>query len=286
MKRIASRGFVLFAAGLLLTGLAMPAAGDVIAYDGFETYTAAAGLNGNNGGDGWGAGWAAVAASTVQNASLSYTNGSISVDGGAKAMQVQQTGSGGVTAASRALDAAETDVLYFSFLLKPLGLDTNDGASFRFSNDADKLNAASAEFSTNSGKAYFARLLGDNTTQNTTGLTTAAAAVNTTDFIVVKVYKSVSGAGNNYDRGTVFVNPNNDAAESGTTVTPLVRDIKIAGLLTFGIDAVDMAHSTSYFLFDELRVATTWNEVVTPEPATVTLLGLGLVPAILRRRRC
>ena len=54
----------------------------------------------------------------------------------------------------------------------------------------------------------------------------------------------------------------------------------------------DLNHALIYFatagvttLLDEIRIGTEFSEVFVPEPATLFVLSLGLVPVLLRRRK-
>jgi hypothetical protein len=77
-------------ASVVMAGFGSVAHASVIAYDGFETYTATVDLNGGNAGAGFTGPWAAVADHvTVQSKTMDDPNGN--VDGGAQALRFQPT---------------------------------------------------------------------------------------------------------------------------------------------------------------------------------------------------
>jgi len=255
-------------AGILTASTAAKAA--LIAYDGFETATG--GLSGQAGGTGWSgtqSSWAAVSGINVVANPLSYSNGSVVVNGGSNVAEI--TGAvDSTSAASRSFDA-QFGTVYFSFLFRSNAgtVDGNDFVHFMMNNDSVNTNSAGIGKITTSSTFFGARIGGGNGGDTTDSAATFAAA--TTYFLVGKVSKT---SGGNFNRVELFVNPSSDIEPGSPSVTDngdsLNTSIPFFSLRTTNLDADDR------YQFDELRVGTTFADVVPiPEPSTWMLLILG-----------
>ncbi|MEK6236769.1 MAG: hypothetical protein N2C14_18845, partial [Planctomycetales bacterium] len=102
--------------------------GGVIAFDGFEDYAAGSGLHAQSGGTGFSSSWFIAInrrpETTVVNGGLSYSNGAITIGGGARAMQYVSSEAGIEILAQRDLPAI-ADTVYLSFLYQN-SVDTLD----------------------------------------------------------------------------------------------------------------------------------------------------------------
>jgi hypothetical protein len=80
---------------------------------------------------------------------------------------------------------------------------------------------------------------------------------------------------------SLFINPNPNGAEPGTASAFSTGTLSAANLDQFylRIGGVNQGN----YLVDDVRIGTTWVEVV-PEPATITLIGLGVLGFGLLRR--
>jgi len=94
--------------------------------------------------------------------------------------------------------------------------------------------------------------------------------------------RSAPGAGNDYDRFDVWVDPL--AGASGTpnlsaSGTAVLSSFDTIGIRTANIDVSDT------FWIDEIRYATTFTAATVPEPSTALLVASGLLVLAARRRR-
>jgi len=276
------------AAGLVL-GFAAGAQGAVVANESFNTLN-----NGNLGGQGSGTGWAgawvdgSASASDIvvpTSPSLTYAvPGGGVVSGGAKALQ--HTGNA-TNAVNRTLstafgdDAGETSI-YISFLMKFTGSITgNDFAAIWFDNNTsgDHTNRPNIGLKANQGSGstgmdFFSRLaLGD---ESYSGNLVSGE----TYLLVGRLAKSGSG---NFDIFDLWVNP--DADDFATPDVTATNAGTISQFNMIGIRSANLGGSDTVTI-DELVLGTTWADVMAvPEPATLSLLGLGLVGLGWARRR-
>lgn len=262
-----------------------PVSAGLIAEDNFDTYTAGAGLAGNNGGTGWGGAWATnttFTTPTVVAGGLSYANGSVVNNGGANALQFTFTGeAGGISdgVLSRALGASQTGTVYMSLL-------------FRDTVNAD-LGAAGSNndfvqwgFDTGTANPPVSSLRRNGTMQARS--TTSAA--NSDDSGIVSVLGDtymlvlkVENSGGNYNAVSLYVNPSSNV-EPGTTDAFKSADSGIASLDNF-VSRSAFHEDADTFQIDAIRIGTEFKDVVPiPEPGSLALLALGGL-LVARRRR-
>lgn len=271
-----SRIAALVAVFALLVLLTLPARAALIVYESFESYTAGAALSAGAGGTGWTANWSAIAGITAESAALTYTNGAISISGGTRTGQVGSVADN-TSAASRQFASQTNSTLYMSMLfsLSAGTTDVDDFLHFMFNNDTLNTNSGGFGDLSQTTTTLDARI--GTTNGGTSTLGSTSITLGTTYFLVAKLSKSVT----NYDRVDLFVNPSTltegspsvtDSADAG------ISSIAFFTLRTLAIDATDK------YQFDELRIGTTYADVV-PEPASTALLALGGFSTCLRRRR-
>lgn len=262
---------------LLLVSLAAatPANAALLAYDPFDY--AVGDLTGNSGGTGWSAAWAARTEMDVVAASLSYSKGEITASGGSAAAQITSLiGSAQDNVANRTF-APQTGDVYFSVLFKPAaGLDTNDFLQFIVNDDTDLHNAGSVGLRNSTENGFFARIR--TSSADTNAKSNVQAVLGNTYLLVGKFFKS---AGGSYDKMSVWVDPQTLAEPAASATVMSSSGSATVSYLTMRTSDMEVGDQ---FQFDELRIGTTWADVV-PEPATLTLLALGAVVAALRGRR-
>jgi hypothetical protein len=274
-------------AGAALLLAWQPVQASLIAYDSFDTYTSGTALNSTSGGTGWATNWSTVANVTAATpgSSLSYSNGAVSLSGGPRVAQIGNA-SNGDNQASRTF-ASQTGTLYFSFLFNlntSLGASDNDFIQFSLNNDTNIANSGSiGDLSNSPGINTFSARIGG-TSGGTTAQSTTTIGNSTTYFLVGKMSKV--SASTTYNRMDLFINPNS-LTEPGTTDATQTLTSSGNTAVSFFTLRTDSIDSTDLYWFDELRIGTTWADVVAaPEPAAWALLlgGLGML-AVLRRRR-
>jgi len=247
-----------------------------IAMDDFESY-AVGGLNGNNGGSGWGGAWSATSQVSVVSGGLSYSNGSVSINGGSRAARFVPNEGTNITdgIVSRALASGQSGTVYMSFLfsdtVNPDLSGSNDFIQFGFD--------------TGGGNPRSSIMRRNGTFQSRTTTATGGSADSGISSVVGNTYLLVFKAektGSNYDAISLFVNPSSslepvaDAVASG--------DSGLASLSALvGRSAFHEIGDT--FLIDQLTIGTSFADVVpVPEPSSWFIVSLGSV-ILLRRRR-
>ncbi len=272
---------------LLVAAAAATAGAGLIAYEGFETYAAGTQVEsssgvGLSGGTGWTDAWNVVDTYrtnvTVVNQSLSYTSGSVQVNGGTKAMRVTgiSNTTGNFVLAGRGVPST-TGTYYLSMLFyAPTVAVDSDFIQMGF--DTAWANPRTSIGQTNNAgvPAWFAR------TTSTSGNSTFATDTVTpadTYFLVAKVSR-VSGS-TNYNRVDLYVNPTS-LTEPGTPNATRIGDSGIASLAYFVIREAFVETADTYY-FDEIKIVDSWAGAM-PEPATLALMGLGIVGVYLGRR--
>lgn len=229
------------------------------------------GLVGQNGGTGWGGSWTAIdagASGGVQSGSLTY--GDLVTSGN----QAYVTTTAGTSGFSRALGStfsdATTNTIYLSF-----AFNWNSGTRFL---GLQLLNGGTSaiEFNKFAGQSNFGIQSGTGSTAITTG---------TTNFVVVKIEFNASGN----DTVSLYTNPSLTGGEPMTaSSTRSFASLSFNTIrLATGYD--NGSQTTAAAAFDEIRIGTTYADVVSaiPEPSSFAALAgiaaLGFV-AVGRRR--
>ncbi len=264
----------------MLLGTALSVQAAPVAYDGFEQYSAGA-LSGASGGTGWSANWATDGAYMgVAAASLSYTGGAITINGGARAGQANDPRD--YQDIAHRQFATQTGTLYFSFLYNAVSnWEGNDFLQFMLNNDTVNTNSGSIGDLSTSNARFGARIgmgNGGGTTDSGTNITPG-----TTYFLVGKISKTGVGHATDYDQMDLFINPTT-LTEPGTTDATKVADSGITTLSYFSMRANSIDSSNGVVQFDELRIGTTYADVI-PEPASGAVFLGGLAMLFAGRRR-
>jgi MYXO-CTERM domain-containing protein len=244
--------------------------GALIVYDGFN-YAVDSTLAGNPG-------WTSLNTGTAPVIAV----GNLTVSGlAAPAGNHVSTAGGNIQEALNAIgQTISSGTIYYSFALQLTSLPTT--ATYSFALATGNTNYSSTVWFRADGAQFNIGLA--NRSNSTPEYDTQALSLDTTYFLV-GAYEFVDGTGTNVS--TLWINP--DASSFGETAPAYTLQA------TGGTDMTSItqflvrgASGSPAFIFDELRIGTTWAEVTpVPEPShfalAAGLLGLGLI--LLRRRR-
>ena len=254
----------------------------LIAYDGFEGDATGA-LNSKTGGTGWSASWSAITGVTVAapSTTLVYNSGAVSLNGGNRVAQVSATGTTD-NVAPRSF-ASQTGTLYFSFLFRlASGTSDDDFIQFMLNDDTSVTNSASiGDLSNVSGANDFSSRIGGS--NGGTSVSSNVPIAQATTYLLVGKVSKVSSS--NYNHIDLFINPSTTTETGALASQTVSASISSVSYFTVRVSNIE---STDQYQFDELRIGTTWADVVpVPEPSAWPALAgaLGLAAAILRRRR-
>ena len=229
----------------------------------------------------WDVSGASTTAYQIETGGLSYTNGDVNHSGGGQ--NVKANTGGNELAAFVNFGSRSDDELYFSFLFDQnenfflVGLTegsitgggaTPAGGAARFRGGSDESRGRLLDSSSNS------EFGGSVTTSGQTIL------------YVGRISKSTPGAANNYDDMSFLVNPSSlDEGSQTWTDIGSPFDTGLSSLDTFYFRG---PNENADHGIDMLRVGTTFDDVVIPEPSTLALVSLFLGAAMvvqMRQRR-
>ncbi len=261
-----------------------PARAVIIAEDGFDY--ALGELDGHSGGVGFAGTWSAMPAITEvadPGASLSYSSGSLSIDGGDRALLL--TGDA-ATLASRGFSTPfASDEVFVRFLFRYSGSVLSDNTFAVFWHDdvatGDHTGRPNLGVKANRGSGSGSQDAVARLALSGSGQVYSTDLVPDLTYLIVgRLHRSVPGSGSHYDRFDLWVNPTGDLSSA-----PDATASGDGGVDAFDFIGIRTANTGGRSLWiDEIRYSDTWLEVI-PEPGTGVLVGLGL--AILgRRRRC
>ncbi|MBC2602719.1 PEP-CTERM sorting domain-containing protein [Puniceicoccus vermicola] len=284
--------FRALAASLLLSGFSLSANASLLAIDNFNNYTAGDNIDTLNGGTGWTGGWNASTATTTQvsSESLTYTLDGFTYGGGNSFLL---TGAGNNNAAIRTMttDTSGQDY-YTSFLVKyegPSGTETGQvDVQHGFTIAALDSSGAYASsdnmvFANGGGRRIEARSGGSNTDVST------ILQLQTT-YLVVAKFSGWDDINGNYTTTQAWLNPaKTDEFSTDPTITASHTG---PGSDQFSGIAMRFLNNTNFggdykVYMDDLRIGTTWDSVVIPEPGTYSLIAasIALGAVMLARRR-
>lgn len=269
------------AAALMVTALGCITAPAQAAYEGFETYSPGSNLNGLSGGAGWTSAWASTG-SSVAIESVMLDDPAANVDGGAQAAHIQPAANVTDTSGfiSRTFGAMTGDV-YLGLLIRVSSFDDGDFLQIQLSDGAigNDSNTLSVGIQQASGNPFFARV----GTSGNSSVNSSTQAADDTDFLLVAKF-SKDGSGQ-YAHTDLYINPtdpfheplvaNASASSSAPSITQLTR----LSARLFSIETDDVIR------LDEIRISSNFSGALgIPEPASIGLLGAGML-MLMRRRR-
>lgn len=283
-----------------LLGCLVPhsASASLVAYDGFEyDIGGGAGLGGKGAaGSGWAGAWTSADGTIVAD-DMSYSNGSISIDGGGQSVSITSPSSS--TYLTRGFDTLGTssgEDIYFSFLFKlASGGAGSDYLNFWISDDAVRDNSAGIGDLTTStgtnGVRFGARIFGDETGSSDGEFDSNPSYVAGTTYLLVgRISRDGAdgAAADVFDRVELWVDPTSTTlGEAAITVDFSTEIDSSIGMSFIGLRTVNIGSGDDY-RFDEFRVGTSAAGVlgVIPEPSSAASLLGGLSLLAVLGRRC
>lgn len=277
----------------LLAALAVPAGASaaLIAEDGFESYSIGNLEDGDGvvpaGGSGnWNGTWDVLntdrSAVQVVSRSMMYSNGSVTVNGGARALRLTPSNdaSSAIYVSRLFQSQGSSGPVYLSFLLENPTVENPTDDFFQVGLDSSVVNPrTSTGIADNSSDAP--RLFARTTTSSSTTTFGASNIDASTIYLVVMKISDGPTTGSNFDLVEVFVNPSSTVEGAPSFARSGSSGINSVAALIFRTARHE--GGDSYYV-DQIRIASTFEQAVIPEPASFGLLaGAGL---LLRRRRC
>ncbi len=275
--------YLLLVLSLVVSG---PSAAATIAWESFDY--APGELDGQSGGGGFAGAWSADTGITEvadPGAALAFSSGSIGVDGGASALRI--TGNDNNIAFRDLAAPVSADEIFVSFLFRYDGaLDDNDFAVLWHDDAATGSHTSrpnlgiKANHGDGSGTEDVVARLQLSGSGQVYGVDLLAGQ---TYFILGRLHKSAPGAGNDYDRLDLWVDPTDGA--SGTPDLTASGAGAISSFDTIGIRSVNIDGPDTFWI-DEIRYTTSFADstaATVPEPALAWLVSAALLGVSLRR---
>lgn len=272
----------LSALGAVLLGQASASA-SLLATADFEDLTLGT-LEGQGGGSGFAGTWSVGDVDsrvTVISSSLSYSNGDVVSSGGGRALQFQWEANENITDGimSRPLSASQSGAIYMSLLFR----ETANNEPFSIGSPNDFVQWGFDDAGGGNPNATVLRRNGELQARSntTTANSVGSGLVSVLDVTRMLVFRATN-TGGNYNSISLFVDPS-----SLSEPAPDATSAFDSGIPTFSHFVARSAFHElgDTFVIDNIRIGTTWEDVVVPEPSAIVLLGLGGIAA-LRRRRC
>lgn len=254
----------------------------VIAYDSFDSYSTGT-LNGDNGGTSWSNAFAVTGGTVnVISGGLSYSSGSININGGTQSVSIQGASNNNALITRQFTSQSGSGDIWFSFLFRAnTGAGGDDFLQFWAGANSNVNGSGALLYSS----AIFNDRITSGTGVITTGTSTIPATAATTHLLVGRFSTAGAPSATNYDRIELWVNPTSTSAFSGAADVTAERDSAIStGISWFGVRTAFLDASDDY-RFDELRFGTTALSVI-PEPNICILFGIGLGALVTFRRKC
>lgn len=270
------RDVVLLLAVMMLTSGG--ASASLVFQESFESY--------NTGvicGQGQWSGSSSSPATVESDAGLMWSSADTTIDGGNMGLQLIDHGSNNYVDYSQynGMSSINADAIYVSFLVQGIGLDNDlDDAAFRLASNV----GVGFSFDGGSSVIYAQRASGK--------WASISVSNDKTYFVVAKLWKSISGADQYYDRWAVMLDPVNQDESLNDIAFTLDGSTGRSYITTprfWGDFYGDGAGKAVYY--DDIKIGTAFSDVmphasaVIPEPTTQIMLTMGTLTAFLLRKR-
>jgi len=266
------RTLPLYMAGILLSGTAHAAIIQTHSFEGLSTGD----LNGQDG-------FTANTDVDVESGGQTYTSGTVNSPGGTQNITMTDTSLNTAGLAFSNTFTSQTDDVYFSVSMTWTDL-TGNFVYFAVSDDTDSsgLTSSAGFYFNNSGTDLVGRMRG-NTSGDTTNslLSNISTTQASTQLVVGRLYKDGSS---NYNKMDLWLNPTTTTeGAAGVTIT---QDLGVSAVDTFYLRGGNSGASAVLDL-DNISIGTTYQDVVIPEPSSLSLLAvaLGTVFVWARKRK-
>ena len=255
----------------------------VLLQENFDNLNAGA-LSGDNSN-----GWTAVSGVNVAAGGISYSNGAITINGGAN--RVESTLLSGGTGSPLATKgfAAQSGEVWFSFTLR-VDSSANNSRYWFWVSDTTDINTGATGTVANSNTAnrtIFSEIR-INTSVSSTSVVSSAVD-DQTYFFVAKLSKNGNATNADaYDQMEVWLNPNSTTLTGGIVANGHINAGTTGGIANFGLTTLTTAADIQW---DNLLVGTSQADVLNvyaiPEPSAFAAYGgfAAISFAALRRRR-
>ncbi len=285
-----ARRFSICLTPLLAAALLGPAAAhaSLVAYEGFESYALNATVEGFGSASdpGWQGAWGDIAGSpqdvTIVDAGLSYSGGTVVVDGGDRAVRISDSLDAVLL---REFDNVSGGEVWFSFLYQQgTGSDSQDFINFWVSHDGDRNNSGGIGDHSTSNRQFSVRIR--SASDKSPGVAGTSPVKGQTYFLVGRfTTEGSTGPAGEFDQLEMWINPTSADLNAGNRdVISDQRSVTNGPISFFGIRSVGITSEDQHF-FDELRIGADAASVVPiPEAGSLILIGVGSV-VLLRRER-
>ncbi|MGE9266603.1 MAG: hypothetical protein ACQKBY_00795 [Verrucomicrobiales bacterium] len=264
--------------------LTLPLSAALTHYEPFD-YPAGTGLDGLNGGTGWGAAWSDGNNDvTTGSGSLNYpAAGNFSSSGNQVNISSSVTNAQAVRALGTTMNLATSGNTFYASALFQISAVSGQGSSLNFTSETDGTGFNRWRFGINDSGNFYVGM--DPLQANQLATSTSTASAGTTYLLVAKMRTNTGGGDGNGDQ--VFLK----IYEAGDSIfEPLTDgdwDLSAIGysgvtLRSLRLDLNNAAGQSNQL--DEIRIGTSFADVAPiPEPSALLLLGLSPL-ALLRRR--
>jgi len=239
----------------------------LLAYEGFD-YTANTAVADANGGTGWNAAWTASSTNGSQTV-LSPTLSEGGVTGIGNRLSVSAVGTATSNAGRVIFSSTTNSGTYWLSVM--MSNDAGNSTSYGYLQLGDQYSNVPVRIGYSNGGNWYVQSPNNGNAKDDTGIAATSA------LLVLKIDLTNKTL-------DLWVNPSSasdtaDASVGMSTTSNYVRFDRLS------IRVGSSSSGTSTGSFDEIRIGQSYADVVIPEPATLSLLAVGGVLAMLRRRR-
>lgn len=282
-------------AALLMVAFQAPTntSASLVAIDDFNSYTAGTDVGGQNGGTGWAYAWtvgSGIDVHQVSSKTVTYTLGGFTYGGGNSLMFTGGSTQNSTQRATFTSADKSGQTYYSSFVFTiegPVGTETGTATG----NNTISMLAKGDNFSATTDNALFINGANSKTqARNSDQLASVDTLIQYgVTYLAVVRYSGWDATAGVYETTTVWLNPT--TTDENTSEASITASVTTDNAGSEGFQGVAFrtyfTNSANKVYIDDLRVGTTWDSVVIPEPGTWALgLSAGVLAiALLRRRR-